>query len=253
MKTQGHHTPAKLLVLASTTLLVLGVALVVPARAGAIAFNFDAGQGGNQGHGGSLGNDFTVNYPIRVTHVGVFDDLSDGISGTLTAQVWSRSGNTGTLVPGTTLTFTSGDPGTLEGSVRLKALASPVVLMPGTYTIASHGHSSSDQNLNSNAGGFPFYTEGGGPPVGGSGFPSTSAGFPITFEQDTRFAAGTGFPSTDDSALLYGSGTFQFRGVLHQGPVNLFGATATHEQQAPLYAAYKAIDTDPSSGWGTPC
>ena len=54
---------------------LVAMALVAgTADARSIAYNFSPGQGGNQGFGGELGNDFTVNVPIRVTEVGVFDD-----------------------------------------------------------------------------------------------------------------------------------------------------------------------------------
>jgi hypothetical protein len=217
-----------------------------------VAINFTSGEAGNQDYAGSLGTDFTVNYATRITQLGVFDDDSDGIVGTLTAQIWNRDGNTGTLVPGTTITFTNADPGTLDGGVRLKPLATSVVLAPGTYTLASYGHSSDDKNLNPGYSSYSYYTQGGGPATGSAGFPPSAPGFPITFENQKRYARNelTGFPSNPDGNHLYGGGTFAFRGVLHPGTVNLFGATANYSQ--PTWDVYQAIDQfklDDATGW----
>lgn len=190
------------------TLIALAVAMAAaPAAARSIAYNFDAGQAGNQGFGGELGNDFTVNVPIRVTEMGVFDEYADGISGTLTSQIWTRSGNTGALVPGTATTFNAGDPGTLEGGVRLKALPAPVILPVGTYTFASNGHSAADRNLNSNAGGFPRYADNGYGAV--TSGPGTAPGL-ITIEGQKRWGGANSFPANADGNWLYGSGTFAF-------------------------------------------
>lgn len=190
-------------------LATLAITIVaVPASARSIAYNFNAGQAGNQGFGGELGNDFTVNVPIRVTEVGVFDEYADGIAGTLTSQIWTRSGNTGSLVPGTTMAFTAGDPGALEGGVRLKALPAPVTLPVGTYTFASNGHSAADRNLNSNAGGFPRYADNGYGAV--TTGPATAPGL-ITIEGQKRYGATANtFPNAPDGNWLYGSGTFAF-------------------------------------------
>jgi hypothetical protein len=140
--------------------------------------------------------------------MGVYDDLSNGISGTLTSQIWTRSGNTGTLVPGTTMTFTTADPGTLVDAVRLKPLPTPVILQPGTYTFSSNGHSAADMNLNSNAGGFLRYADNGYGPV--TSGPATAPGL-ITIVGQKRFGATAGtFPANADGDWLYGSGTFAF-------------------------------------------
>ncbi|MCI0537074.1 MAG: hypothetical protein L0Z50_17805, partial [Verrucomicrobiales bacterium] len=50
-----------------------------PRRAG-VAYLNPAGIDGNQNFGGSLGLDFEVVRPIRITRLGVFDELSDGLN-----------------------------------------------------------------------------------------------------------------------------------------------------------------------------
>ncbi len=190
----------------SIGLFALGLMAVLictaAAPAASIMLNFNPGQAGNQGFGGELGNDFTVNVPVEVTHVGVFDDLSNGIAGSLTAQIWTRSGNTGTLVPGTTMTFTNADPGTLDSAVRLKTLPTPVILQPGTYTVASNSHSATDMNLNSNVGGFGFTKDDGG------GLITIPAGPGV---QAKRWGLNpNSFPNNADGDWLMGSGTFAF-------------------------------------------
>ncbi len=200
------RTPRLILML----LVGLSVAALVTtdAEARSVAYNFSPGQGGNQGFGGELGNDFTVNVPIRVTEMGVFDDLSNGIAGALTSQIWTRSGNTGTLVPGTTMGFTNASPGALEGCVRLKPLPSPVILPVGTYTFASNGHSGADRNLNSNIGGFLRYADNGYGAV--TSGPATAPGL-ITIQGAKRYGATANtFPNVPNGNWLFGSGTFAF-------------------------------------------
>ena len=116
------------------------------------AYMIEEGTPGNQAYGGSLGMDFEVLEEVRVTDLGVFDDGSNGLSATITAQLWSRTGNSGGSVLAS-LTFTSGNPGTLEGGSRFKALASPLVLVPGSYTMVAYGYGASEQNGNQGTGG----------------------------------------------------------------------------------------------------
>src|SRR5215831_16354132 len=81
---------------------------------------------GNQMFLGSLGQNFTVNSPITVSQLGVFDSGQNGIIGTLAVAIFS---STGTQVTPTE-TFT-GLAGTLIGGDRFLPLPSPVTLGPG--------------------------------------------------------------------------------------------------------------------------
>jgi hypothetical protein len=107
---------------------------------------------GSNTHNGSLGMDFVVEQAVSITHLAAFDHLRDGISGSITVQVWSRSDG-GTVNtpqddgPGTALAqrvFTTADPGELDGSYRWKSLAEPLVLAPGSYSLISWGYTGSD-------------------------------------------------------------------------------------------------------------
>jgi hypothetical protein len=107
---------------------------------------------GGYTHNGSLGMDFVVEQAVTVTHLAAFDHVRDGIAGSLTVQVWSRDDG-GTVNtpqddgPGTALAqcvFTNADPGSLDGSYRWKALAEPLELAPGSYTLIAWGYTGSD-------------------------------------------------------------------------------------------------------------
>ena len=121
-----------------------GVGFELSAVSSAIAYGNLAGASGSFSLRGPYGHDFTVNSTITVTELGVFDSGADGLSRTLTAELWSRENDTtGTEL--TQLTFTTADPGTLVGSNRFKPLATPVVLAPGQYTMVAHGFGSDEK------------------------------------------------------------------------------------------------------------
>src|SRR5439155_26997171 len=98
---------------------------VTARRVPAIAYVVDAGTVGGQAVSAGLGMDFDVLTNIAVTHLGVFDSGGDGVNGSalLTVQLFSRSGNAGTVLA--TTTFTVADPGALIGGSRFKPLTSP--------------------------------------------------------------------------------------------------------------------------------
>jgi hypothetical protein len=162
-----------------------------------IAYGVPAGVVGSQSSfSGSLGMDFEVRSNIVVTRLGVFDSGADGLALTLTAALWARNGNTGTVL--TSLTFTTADPGELIGGSRFKTLPAPCHLAPGSYTISASGYGAGEPNGNASA--TPVWTNDLAPHVAylGSG----------------RFANGghTGFPETPDGgpANRYAAGTFVF-------------------------------------------
>lgn len=152
---------------------------------------------GNQNFGGSLGIDFEVNSDIEITQLGVFDNNQDGIpSGTLNAAIYSRSGNSGTLI--TTVSFTNASQGALANGYLMKAIA-PLALTSGDYTIVTDGMGTPNELFNSGGGAsVPTIDNGGGA---------------ITFEGAGRFSVPTGvFPTTVDGgpANRYHAGTFEF-------------------------------------------
>ena len=162
-----------------------------------IAYGNLVGASGTSPLRGPYGHDFTVNSTITVTQLGVFDSGADGLSRDLTAELWTRSGNSGTLI--TDLEFTTPDPGVLIGSSRFKSLAVPQVLAPGDYAIVAHGYGSSERAGHQGFGGptsaFKTLDDGGGAIsfVGTSRSGTTLGSFPTIIEPGTvnYFSAGT--------------------------------------------------------------
>ena len=70
------------------------------------------GAGGSFGFPGPWGHDFVVHSNINITQLGVFDSGADGLKRTLTAELWSRDGDTGVELA--ELTFTPSDPAHLS-------------------------------------------------------------------------------------------------------------------------------------------
>ena len=168
-----------------------------PGQLSTMAYGNLRGSVGTQTFGGSLGMDFVVNVPITITELGVFDSNADGLFRTLTAQIWSRSGNSGTLLA--QQTFSPADPGELLESDRLKPLPTPLKLPPGDYTIVAYGYGSREPNGNVGTGGpgdsQKTLDDGNGALsfVGGSRYGSTAGAFPATPDGGpaNRYSAGT--------------------------------------------------------------
>jgi hypothetical protein len=158
--------------------------------------------GGNT-YTGSLGEDFVVNEALEVTHLGAFDHRADGFAGTITVQLWSRDDkgtpdNQGDDAAGSLLaqrTFTSAEPGDLEGVLRFKALAEPLQLAPGAYTVYAWGYTGSD-----------LYRE------GGYGSRASADGrFQFTGKSRYTTTPGAWPASLDSSAFDYnGAANFKF-------------------------------------------
>ncbi len=170
---------------------------IVPVAGIKTALWTEPGLAGNQAFGGPLGMDFTVSTPIVISELGVFDDLGNGISGSLAAEIWT---NDGAPVMLASATFDSASPGTLdEGTSRFKPITS-LVLSPGNYTILGRGFSALDQNFNvgTNPGAASYIDDSGGA---------------IQFVGTSRFGnVGDGFPGVPDTgpANRYYSGTFRY-------------------------------------------
>jgi hypothetical protein len=194
-------------------LVLAGVAVSGTARAQTTALNLftPPARTGHQAYPLTLGQDFTVNVPINVLEIGAFDSGQDGFVGTITAALFSRTGNTGVVVPGSTTTFTAGSPGTLSspsvgGSSAYRWKTIPTLaLAPGTYTIAASGFSGSDPNGNTSVGDpAPTFNTGGGAITFGS------ARFSVVGPMPT-------FPESPDTAT-YLAGTFTFEPIFFPTP-----------------------------------
>ncbi len=165
-----------------------------------LAYGNLTGAPGTSLFSGSFGHDFDVNSTISITQLGVFDSGADGLSRKLTAEIWSRSGNSGTRL--STMQFTSSDPGTLVDSNRFKSLDTPVVLVPGSYSVVAYGY-----GFNERAGHEGF----AGP---GQAFKTLNdGGGLLSFVGTSRLGTTTGsFPAILESGNVnyYSAGTFQF-------------------------------------------
>lgn len=176
-----------------SALLLIGLAQS-PARASTIAYEVQPDTPGNQA-AGVLGMLFETTEEIVVDRLGVFDDNSDGVVGPLTAELWSRSGNTGTAKLAV-LTFNSSSPGTLVGGSRFKSLATELLLPMGQYAIVAYGFSANDRNGNKGtAAGTWVVNDGGGAIVFAGNRYGGTRGTTIGNNADTnipgQYAAGT--------------------------------------------------------------
>lgn len=184
----------RLWVLVFAATLALG-ALSAVAAAGTIAYQVPAGTVGNQTYGGPLGMDFNVNGPVIVTHLGVFDSDSNGLSRPLSAYLWNR---TSTATPLVTAGFTGAVPGTLVGGSRFKPLATPILLSAGFQgTVSADGYGAGEPNGNS---GSPVWT-------------TDTGGGLLSFVGTSRYGTTPGtYPGTADGgpANRYAAGTFAF-------------------------------------------
>jgi hypothetical protein len=182
--------------------LVVFLLAVRPVAAATIAY-MDPADVGNQIWNGSLGQDFTVNSPITVTELGVFDSGQTGtIGGTLEVAIFSSSGTQETP----TVTF-SGTTGTLVGGDLFLSLATPITLAPGNYSVTTAGWDANILNGNMNCVGNPACGTTGGPftpptlNTGGGAITFTGVGFlsggglqylgPIAPYPPTEFNAGS--------------------------------------------------------------
>lgn len=165
------------------------------ARLAGVAYINAAGTEGNQTFGGSLGMDFDVSRPVRVTRLGVFDDLSDGLNLPLTAVLYNRTTHEALA----TVVFTPEDPGELVNGSRFKALAQAVSLAADFEgTIAASGYGEGERFLNS---------EGQVRPELG-----TFDGASLIFVGSSRYGIPGEFPGNADTgpANRYAAGTFYF-------------------------------------------
>ena len=106
------------------------------------------GRIGDQTYNGSLGMDFDVVESISVTHLGVFDDGSDGLKVPLTAYIYNRD----TQAELAKADFAIGtDPqtsGELRGGIRYLELGQAVTLVPGNYTVVAENYQRTERNVN---------------------------------------------------------------------------------------------------------
>ncbi len=166
-------------------------------QAGTIAYQVPSGTSGTQNFSGPLGMDFNVQGTILVTHLGVFDDGSNGLNRNLTAYIYDR---TNTATPVVSLQFPTTDPGQLIGGSRFKPLATPIYLPFGFQgSIVAENYGAEERNGNS----------GGATPV----WTTDSGGGALAFVGTGRYGTTQGqYPTSPDGgpANRYAAGTFIF-------------------------------------------
>jgi len=132
-------------------LIVVIIALVGGLQAAggqSIVYNDPAGQG-TQTFGGNLALDFTVNTPVTVDALGVFNASGNGvITGTIDVAIYDIS--TSTWVTPTAIFHGTYTPQGLGYDV-FQPIAS-VTLAPGNYEVDAYGFSGADPNGNLNTG-----------------------------------------------------------------------------------------------------
>ncbi len=171
---------------------------------GIISYVVRQGTPGVQAFAGPLGMDFDARVPVQITHLGVFDDGSDGLNLPITARLHDRT-TTDVLA---TLDFTPEDSGVIIGGSRFKPLETPIDL-PEAFqgTIAAEGYGPGEQNGNG----------------ANLGWSLDDAGCALTFVGTGRFGnPGTGFPANVDGGDRdhYAAGTFIYVPKGTVDPVN---------------------------------
>lgn len=157
-----------------------------------IAYVVPGGTNGGQNFGGSLGMDFDVDEPVRVTHLGVFDSGSNGLSRTITARLYNRD----TQAELASIIFATGNTGLLIDGSRFLPLDETLFLPAGFHgTMVAEGYGTGELNGNS-GGATPVWTMDGADGLlsfvgsgrwGNAGqFPGNPDGGPAN-----RYAAGT--------------------------------------------------------------
>ncbi|EKX33333.1 hypothetical protein GUITHDRAFT_166504 [Guillardia theta CCMP2712] len=160
---------------------------------GVIGLKIPADTEGNEAYEGSMGFSFTVNSPIYVMDLGVFNPLGSApLPGTLSCRLYNMQ--TGELIA--QQAFTEENRGDMKGGALYKALRSPVQLPAGFQAvIAADGYGSEMKNGNSEgaAPSWSFDNDGGKITFGSDALygekgemPSEVAGSP-----GNRFAAAT--------------------------------------------------------------
>lgn len=170
------------------------------AFADTVAYSTVFGTPGNQSWQGALGLDFNVNETIRVTKLGAFDDLSNGLNSAIQVGIFDR--NTSTLVPGGSVTISAGSHELIGGSQFVSI--PELTLAPGEYSVVAVGYGSGENNYNT-------YGAGINPTSS-----TNSSGGVLTFLNQWRYSNPPGtlaYPTIEGTDVLptrFDAGTFAY-------------------------------------------
>ena len=187
--------------------MVAGILLLSASANAVIVYNNPGTLTGNElvGVPLTLGMDFTVINPGKVTAIGAFDDALNGIiGGTITVGIFNVG--TGLVVPGTTVAFL-GAAGTLIGSSRFITLGTSVLLGPGTYSIVAANYGGPGSGLERD---FNLAFGGTAPTFDTAGGNLVMLGHRSAIGGAFAMPAGNLFASSDPA---FGAGTFAFTPV----------------------------------------
>ncbi len=179
----------QLLIQAILCSFLLGLSSIIKAQS-YVAFG-GTQDAGNQGDfSDRLGSNFTVNSPIVVSHLGVFDDGQDGISSAIDVGIVRVSD--GATVTGPISISGNSDP--LEAKFRFRSIT-PVTLAAGDYIIVAVGFNQANKNGNNTIGGYtPTVTNDGGGLITSTGSSFGGGGFGVptsTIADKNIFHAGS--------------------------------------------------------------
>jgi hypothetical protein len=196
---------------------LLALSGVVSVHAGTIVYEDPAGQG-TQGYTGNLGLNFTVNSPVTVTALGVFNASGSGtISGTLHVVIFDM-----TSLLWVTPVVTFHGAYTPEGfGYDVFQPITPVTLQPGPYQVDATGFNSNDLN-----GDTVFSGSSSGPVLNNLGGAITFTG--ARFKGSLSLVNGSPplqCPSCSNVPSAFDAGTFQVgaAGTPEPGSFGLFG------------------------------
>ncbi|MGB4837383.1 MAG: HYR domain-containing protein, partial [Saprospiraceae bacterium] len=158
-----------------------------------------------------IGMRFTVNNPIIVSRLGVFDSGSNGINTGITVGIVNSGGTVVVPSSGIPLTLTSG---MLVGNFLMNGGFPEVTLGPGTYTVVAYGFDATDRYGNVDFGDTPAILNTGG-------------GLITHIDDRYDFTLAMGVPVTPRPAGTYHAGNFTFRAVQPRLSTNLNGINVT--------------------------
>jgi len=215
-------------------------------KGGGVAIKTPANAIGNVNYAGTLGADFEVSEEIIISELGAFDHRRDGISGTITVQIWSRDDRGTPLTPqddqpGSLLgevEFNSASPGVLDDQFRFKPLAAPLTLPPGQYTVLAWGYTGSNFYLSATG---ASWLDEGISFAGGSRYVTTPGVWPTIIDaQPLRYNGAGNFLFQRTAAVASEKAAVSFDGVndgLYQS------LTAGLSRPSTVYIAYEQIES----------